>query len=469
LTDWKREPLTFDLLIAVGGDDALAAIFTEQRAVRDWLEVEAALAHGLAKAGVIDEARAERIVAACRPEVIDMDRLWAETAMVGYPIFPLIRMICDALDDDDAGFVHFGATTQDIMDSALALQLRDAGLRLVELLDSFGDALAPLVERHEQTVMAGRTHAQQAVPTTFGAKCAGFLAELARHRPRLVAAVDEASIASLYGAGGTSAALGDRASVVRAELARRLRLGVSDVPWHVSRDRLTHLVLVGGMVAATCVRFAREVIDLARTEVGEVAEADGVYRGASSTMPQKANPIASELAVGFGLMAQAAAGAMFRAAEAGHERSAGEWQIEWQAVPQACVATAGSLRAAASVADGLRVFPDRMLANLTLDGGRIMAEAYMIALASELGREHAHEAVYQAVRDSREANIGLLDALAQALPPDVWQAVAPSLPRPEQYLGETSEICAAALAAWRTARSEPLDEAHSGPTEGAGL
>jgi 3-carboxy-cis,cis-muconate cycloisomerase len=459
--------VTFDLLIAVGGDDALAAIFTEQRAVQDWLEVEAALAHGLAKAGVIDTERADRIAAACRLEVIDMDRLWSETAMVGYPIFPLIRMICDALDDADAGFVHFGATTQDIMDSALALQLRDAGQRVVELLDAFGDALAPLVEQHEHTVMAGRTHAQQAVPTTFGAKCAGFLSELSRHRHRLVVAVDEVAVSSLYGGGGTSAALGSRASVVRAELSSRLRLAVADVPWHVSRDRPAQLVLTGALISATCVRFAREVIDLARTEVGEVAEADGVYRGASSTMPQKANPIASELAVGFGVMAQAAAGAMFRASEAGHERSAGEWQAEWQAVPQACVAIAGSLRAAASVADGLRVFPERMLANLNLDGGRIMSEAYMIALAAQLGREHAHEAVYRAVRESRDGGIDLVDALARTLSPQVWEAVQPTLPRPEHYLGETSAICASALAAWRVARSEPLNHPTSGRTEGA--
>jgi 3-carboxy-cis,cis-muconate cycloisomerase len=307
------------------------------------------------------------------------------------------------------------------------------------------------------------------VPTTFGAKCAGFLAELARHRRRLVAAVDEVSISSLYGAGGTSAALGVHAPIVRAELSRRLRLDVADVPWHVSRDRPAQLILTGALISATCVRFAREVIDLARTEVGEVAEADGVYRGASSTMPQKANPIASELAVGFGVMAQAAAGAMFRASEAGHERSAGEWQAEWQAVPQACVAIAGSLRAAASVADGLRVFPDRMLANLNLDGGRIMAEAYMIALAAQLGREHAHEALYQAVRDSRDGGIDLLAALEKNLSPEVWQAVQPTLPRPEQYLGETSEICAAALSAWRSARSEPLHRLTSGLEEGARL
>ena len=446
--------MTFDLLNVVGGDDALSSIFTERRAVEDWLRVEAALSRGLASAGIIDDAMAERIVVACRLDVIDLERLWSETALVGYPIFPLVRMICDALPDADAGFVHYGATTQDIMDTALALQLRDVVHRLIELVDSFGDAISVLVQRHEHTAMAGRTHAQQAVPTTFGAKCATFLAELTSHRGRLLEAADAVSVVSLFGAGGTSAALGDHVGAVRHELARTLGLRVVEVPWHVSRDRLSQLMLTGAMVSATCVRFAREVIDLARTEVGEVAEVDGVYRGASSTMPQKANPVASELVVGFGVMAQASAMAMFRASEAGHERAAGEWQIEWQAIPQGCSAVAGALRAAAGIAEGLRVYPDRMLTNLNLDGGRIMAEAYMIALATVLGRDHAHEAVYQGVRESRENDVPLLAALESALTADIWDAVRDSLPLPEQYLGETSKICASAVAAWLEARSK---------------
>jgi len=448
--------VTFDLLTAVGADEALAAIFTESRAVQDWLRVEAALAHGLAAASIIDDATAERIAGACSAEFVDLDQLWTETAIVGYPILPLVRMICAALPDADAGFVHFGATTQDIMDSALALQMVDAAHRLVELVNAFGDALVILVERHEHTVMAARTHAQQAVPTTFGAKCAGFLDELARHRQRLSAAAAAVAVVSLFGAGGTSAALGTRAARVRAEVAARLQLGVTHVPWHVSRDRLVELMLAGAMVSTMCVRFGREVIDLTRTEVGEVAEADGMYRGASSTMPQKANPIACELAVSFGVTAQAAAASMFRASEAGHERSAGEWQIEWHAIPQVCSATAGALRAAAEIAEGLRVFPDRMAENLALDGGCIMAEAYMVELAAQLGRHRAHETVYRAVRESRETRASLRDALERSLSPSVWATVAPTLPVAEQYLGETSAICAAALAAWGHTRAQPL-------------
>ena len=461
--------MTFDLLTAVGTDEAMAALFTEDRAVRDWLTVEAALTHGLAAAGIVDGATAKRIVAACRPEVVDRDVLWSETAMVGYPIFPLVRMICAALDDADAGFVHYGATTQDIMDTALALQLRAAARRLTELVTMLGDALAGHVERHAGTVMAGRTHAQQAVPTTFGAKLAVFLDEFTRHRERLVAAERRVAVVSLFGAGGTSAALGVRAGTVRAEVARRLDLAVTAVPWHVARDRVAELAMAAALTSATCVRLAREIVDLSRTEIGEVAEADGVYRGASSTMPQKANPISAELAIGFGVLAQSSASAMLRAMEAGHERAAGEWQIEWQALPAACQATAGALRAAGAIVEGLRVFPDRMQTNLGADGGRIMAEAYMITLAAELGRDRAHELLYRAVRESRETDQPLRATLRSSVTPEIWTSLAPRLPAPTEYLGTTDEICAAALTQWRAAGS-PVDsgtKTGSGPGNGS--
>jgi 3-carboxy-cis,cis-muconate cycloisomerase len=446
--------VAFDLLSAVGADEAMAEIFTEERAVRDWLAVEAAFTHGLVAAGIVDEATGARIVAACRPDVVDREVLWTESAMVGYPILPLVRMICGALDSDDAGFVHYGATTQDIMDSALALQMRDAAQRLVELVQAVGDALAVLVERYADTVMAGRTHAQQAVPTTFGAKCAVFLDEFTRHRARLVTVASRVAVVSLFGAGGTSAALAGRADVVRAELAARLDLANAAVPWHVARDRLAELAMTAALVAATCIRLAREMIDLARTEIGEVAEADGLYRGASSTMPQKANPISGEVTIGFGVMAQTSATAMLRAMEAGHERAAGEWQVEWQALPATCQATAGALRAAAALVEGLRVFPDRMDANLRADGGRIMAEAYMIALASELGRDGAHDLLYRAVRESRERDEPLLTTMRASVAPEIWQGVVEQLPEPADYVGSTAAICERAVAAWRANRSE---------------
>ncbi|WP_430781728.1 lyase family protein [Actinoplanes sp. G11-F43] len=430
----------------------MAAVFSQERTVRDWLLVEAELGRALADGGVIDEATGERIAGACRLDVVDLERLWAESANVGYPIFPLVKQICEALDDRDAAWVHYGATTQDIMDTALALQLRDAADRLLVLLGEVGDGLARLVAEHAGTVMAGRTHAQQAVPTTFGAKLAVFLGEATRHRDRLLRARAAVAVVSLFGAGGTSAALGDVAGRVRTGLAARTGLADTLAPWHVSRDTIAELTQAAALAAATCVRLGREIVDLSRTEIGEVAEADGMYRGASSTMPQKANPISSELAVGFGVMATSHAQAVLRAMEVGHERAAGEWQVEWQAVPGALVAAAGALRAAAAITGGLRVFPDRMAVNLTADGGRLMAEAYMIALAAELGRDKAHELVYGAVRDSRATGSTLRDAVRARVGDGAWSAIAETLPEPAGYVGSTREICDAAVLRWRDAK-----------------
>jgi 3-carboxy-cis,cis-muconate cycloisomerase len=445
--------MSFSLLAAIGGDEPMAAIFGEDRTIQAWLEVEAAVAYGLAHAGLMDDACASRIADGCSMSAVDRQQLWQQTANVGYPILPLVRMICDAIDPADARFVHFGATTQDIMDSALAIQLREATDRLLEQLSIVGDGLARLTSDHATTLMAGRTHAQFAVPTTFGAKCAVFLAEFSRHRDRLSSASEECALLSMFGAGGTSAALmagiGDKLPLFRDEVARRLDLRVTSVPWHVARDRFAVLTQTAALTAASCVRLAREVVDLSRSEVGEIAEIDGLYRGASSTMPQKSNPISAELAIGFGVMAESSAGAMFRAIEAGHERAAGEWQVEWQAVPDVFQATAGALAAAGSIISGLRVFPERMRSNLDVDGGRIMSEAYMIALAGQVGRDKAHELVYEAVRQSRDRDEPLLEVLSRSVGEPVWTQLGPSLPKPEDYIGEAAGVCDAAVRHWR--------------------
>ncbi|MEV1329704.1 adenylosuccinate lyase family protein [Micromonospora costi] len=442
--------MAFDLLGKLGEDGIMSAVFSEERVVSNWLVVEAEFARALADAGVIDTARGERIAAACRLDVIDRERLWKETRNVGYPILPLVKQIVAALDDDDAAWVHYGATTQDIMDCALALQLRDAADRLTDLVGQFGDAIAQLVERHAGSVMPGRTHAQQAVPTTFGLKMAVYLDQLARDAKRLTAARARAAVVSSYGAGGTSAALRDNGPAVRSALATRLGLADAELPWHVARDRVAELTSAAAMTAGTCVRFAREVVDLSRTEVGEVSEATGKYRGASSTMPQKSNPISAEAIIGFGVVAQNAANAMLRALEAGHERAAGEWQVEWRAVPGCLIAAASALDVAREAAENLLVFPDRMRANLTRDGGRIMAEAYMIALAEHLGRDVAHESVYDAVLLSRADGLALPEALRRSVAPELWDRIAAVLPEPDAYLGNATRLCASALTAWRS-------------------
>jgi 3-carboxy-cis,cis-muconate cycloisomerase len=443
----------FNLLDALHADEIAAEIWGERATVQTWLDVESALAQAHADAGILQRADADQITAACKIENIDLDRLWEQSRIVGYPILPLVRMIAEKLPAGPGGRVHYGATTQDIMDTALCLQLGRAARRLLDLLVDFGDALARQTERHANTVMAARTHGQQAVPTTFGAKVATFLAEITRHAHDVQQVRREAMMVSLFGAGGTNAALGARSEQVRHELARRLDLMPVDVPWHVSRDRVTRFCLTCAGVAATCVRFAREIVDLSRSEIGEVREQDGHLRGASSTMPQKANPITCEAIIGFGVTASSSATSLLRAMEAGHERSAGEWQVEWTAIPVAVGSCASAVRLAAETATTMRVFPDAMSVNLGRDGGLLMGEALMMRLAGVLGRERAHELAYRAAKRARSSGTDLASEFRALLGPEVSEKIGALDIAPDAYLGEAPKICAAAIRDWRATRT----------------
>ncbi|MEU1942011.1 adenylosuccinate lyase family protein [Streptomyces sp. NPDC059474] len=440
-------PRRFEMLVGLYGDDGMAVILSEEETVRSWLRVEAALATAQGEAGVIPPDTAEVIAHTATLEKIEPARLWRETRNVGYPILPLVRQLDEALPPEHRGRVHYGATTQDIMDSGLALQYTAAATRLGELLAGFGDAIATLATTHADTVIAGRTHALQAVPTTFGAKMAGYLGELARDRARLSSAAEAVATVSLFGAGGTSAAYGDHAVKIRGRVAELLELAAADVPWHVARDRIAEYGSVCALLTATCARFAREVVDLSRTEIAEVSEAAGHLRGASSTMPQKANPIESEAVIGMAVTAGALSSALYRIMEAGHERAAGEWQAEWQVLPHLSALAAGALATARSLAEGLQVFPEAMRRNLEADSGLVMSEAYMIGLAATLGREQAHDLVYEAARRCRETGEDLRAVLREVAPAEAAASVADLAPA--DYVGDPHTTVHSALSAWR--------------------
>jgi len=450
--DMNTSPVAPPLLLTTTlfGDPVMAGVFSEERTVRGWLEAEAALAEAQAAAGILTRDEAGVIAAAATLENVDLLLLWREARNVGYPILPLIRMVAAGLSDEHAGRVHYGATTQDIMDTGLALQLREALDRLDELLGRFGDAVARLVGEHRHTVLAARTHAQQAVPTTLGTKLAVLLAELARQRNRVARVRPKVGVVSLFGAGGTSAALGDSASEVRAGMAELLGLRTSDVPWHVARDSVAELGHVCVSLGATCARFAREVVDLSRTEIAEVSEEAGHHRGASSTMPQKANPIGSEAIIGMSAVAGALSSGLYRAMEAGHERAAGEWQVEWQTLPQLAVLAAGCLATASEVAGKLRVFPGAMRENLDRDHGLVMAEAYMMRLAPTMGQGRAHDLVYRASREARQKGRRIeeiLEPFVSGCPGALPENEFPL--SPESYVGRPDATCDAALDLWQ--------------------
>jgi 3-carboxy-cis,cis-muconate cycloisomerase len=362
----------------------------------------------------------------------------------------LLEQVRAASSSDVARYLHWGATTQDIMDTGLALTVARALDRVESLALTLGDAIVSRAEEHRATVMAGRTHGQHAVPITFGGKLAVWLAEAERHLERLRSARSRITVVQLFGAAGTGAAFGGDVRELRRRLAARLSLGVVDVPWHTARDGVAEVAFVLAALAGTCGKIAREVIELSRPEIGELMEAGGHHRGASSTMPQKANPIGSETVVGLSVLAAQQIPALLAAMQAGHERSAGEWQVEWDAIPAVTASAAGALAGTAEIIRGLQVFPERMRANLDLEGGLIMAEAVMMAAAPIVGRGPAHELVYQACATARREGLDLAEAMRRELDSELLDALPPleTLLDPAQYLGETDAIVTAALDAW---------------------
>ncbi len=439
----------FSLLWQNAGDAAQADIFSADATIESWLAAERALAQAQASVGVIEQSDADAIVAAAQLDNIDRDQLWKDAKNVGYPILGLVRQISAHCPPGPDGRVHYGATTQDITDTGLALQMTRSLQAIDAQLARLGDALAARVQEYADAVMPGRTHAQQAVPTTFGATTATLLDQVRRQRERLQQAYDRINVISLYGAGGTNAAEGPKSTQTRAKMAEILGMADAEVPWHVDRDLLSEYGWICSTITGTCAKFGRNIVDLSRTEIGEVFEPYNSHRGASSTMPQKVNPISSELMIGVATVAGALASALVRIQESGHERAAGEWQGEWFLVPNLGNLAGAALGEAIVVAEQMRVDTERMKANLELDGGLIMAEAMMIQLAPAMGREHAHDLVYEAATRARTEGKTLNEVM-----PTVAEEQGKSDLLPEKlvtaadYVGEADHIVSRAVAQW---------------------
>lgn len=435
------------LLLAMYGDREMAATFSLESTIATWLRAEAALATAQAAVGDVDGHAAAAIASACRLDRVDIDAVLAASRDIGYPILALVRQIAAQLPDGPNGRMHFGATTQDIMDTGLALQLGQATSLLSARLVALGDALATLVTAHADTVLAGRTHGQQAVPTTFGAKLGVFLDQVATRLGEARTVGELVAVLSLHGGAGTSAALGPHAGEVRAAMAAELGLAVPAAPWHVNRDRVVAFGRLCGDIAVPVIRLAREIVDLSRSEIAEVREPRMRHSGASSTMPQKINPVLSEAAIGLGVSAEALLPALVRAAEAGHERASGEWQVEWHVVPQLAVLTCSAVSVITRAVDGLQVFPEVMCANLAVDHGLLMAEAYMMVLADKLGRERAHDLVYDATAQARQTSRSLADVLS-----DLGLPIEQAVIEPAAYLGDAPGTARLSVARWTRTR-----------------
>src|SRR5712692_4506091 len=427
------------------GDDAFLA-----RCV----DVEAALARAQGRAGIIPAEAADAIthVAAAlvaNPEALDLARLKRETETVGYPILPLVRQLAERTGA--AGrYLHWGATTQDIMDTAAVLQIR-AGLELIEEeLATLRRDLAGLARRHRDTPMAGRTHLQHALPITFGFKAAVWLAAFDRHAERLAELKPRVLAVQFGGAAGTLASLGAGAESLasRRELARELSLAEPAITWHVARDAIAETVQFLALLGGSLAKVAFDVMLMSATEFGEAAEPFVAGRGSSSTMPQKRNPISCELILAAAKALRQHAGLALDAMVSDFERATGPWHVEWIAVPESFGYAAGALHQAEFMLGGLIVDPARMARNLDMTHGLIVAEAVMMGLAPHTGRNEAHDLVYDACREAIESDRPLYDVLLEtpAVAGPLGAERLRALTDPANYLGAAQAMVDRVLA-----------------------
>ena len=429
------------------GTPAMREVFSDHALVGRYAEVEIALAKAEAKCGVIPAEAAEAIAERTDVTAFDFDLLRQETDNVGYPILPLVHQMAKQCGDA-GGFVHWGATTQDIMDTAVVLQLRE-GLRMIESdVAELRRILADLSRRYRDTPMAGRTHLQQALPVTFGYKTSIWLAMFDRHAERLQQLKPRALVGQFAGAAGTLASLGDKGFEVQKALCEELGLGVPASTWHVARDALAETVNFLALVTGSLGKIAQDIMIMASTEFAEVYEPFVKGRGASSTMPQKRNPISSELMLAAAKAVRQHAGLMLDATIQDFERATGPWHAEWIAIPESFVLTAGSLHQAKFALGGLIVDEAQMAKNLDISRGLIVAEAVMMGLAPQLGRHEAHDVVYDACRRANEEHISLRDALSAdpKITSRIDRATIERLTSPANYLGLAPEMVDRVLA-----------------------
>ena len=430
--------------------DALRAIFDRRTRIQRMLDVEAALARAEGSLNVIPQATVEPIEACCNADLYDIDAIERAAWNAGNLAIPLVSALTRKVGEHDPtarGYVHWGATSQDILDTGLVLQLRDALHSIEGEVDRLVDALETQVERHRGTVMAGRTWLQQGVPVTLGLKLAEVLAAVKRDRERIAAARQRALVLQFFGATGTLASLGRDGVAVQAALADQLALTVPVAPWHTLRDGLCELASVLGILVATLGKLAHDIALLMQSEVGEAAEPSAPGRGGSSTMPQKRNPVGASIAIAASIRVPGLVATMLRAAVQEHERGLGNWPAEWDTLPAIVECTGGAVAAMAEVVSGLDVDPVRMRANLDQSRGQLLAEAAQMALASTVGRDVAHRLVSEAARRALREGRHLKEVLGED--PKVREVLDRSrldaLFDPANYLGSTDTFIERAL------------------------
>jgi adenylosuccinate lyase len=422
--------------------DEMRAIFSDENRLQRWYDFEAALALEQAALGIIPAAAADEIAGRAQVANVDLEAIAAETRVVKHPLVPAVRALQRACGGGHGEYVHYGPTSQDVYDTGMMLQVKEAHAALMRGLRAVGRELYRLAETHRNTPMAGRTHSVQALPITFGHKCAIWLSEMSRHHDRMRRLEDTVFVGQMVGAVGTKAGYGEHALELERRVMQRLGLQVADVSWQPSRDRLTEYVGTLGLIGGTLGKIANEIMNLERDEIGELAEPFNEGKVGSSTMPHKRNPAVVETMVTVSRAMRYSVAMMHDATLAEHERDVAAVRLEWKAVPEACMMAGALLEMGQYALSGLTVNAARMRANLDLLGGFLMSERVMFELSAKVGKQTAHELVYEAAMHGQEHGMtfeqalmrndrvrGALsaEALHAALDPTTYVGMAPAI------------------------------------------
>jgi len=428
--------------------DAMREVWSDENRTRKYIDVERALAIVQGRLGLIPQEASDEIVSHCHLEQIDMARLRQQTERIGYPILGVVTQINQLCRDKLGEYVHWGATTQDITDTATVLQIREALVLVDDELAAIAQALAKLAREHRLTPVIGRSNLQQAIPVTFGYKMAGILSAVLRHRERLAQLRERVLVGEFAGAAGTLASLQTGAMETQAGLCAELGLGQPVIAWHTIRDNIAEVGTVLGLIGGTLGKISMDVKLMMQTEVGEVFEPYHHGRGSSSTMPQKRNPISScYIHAAISVVRQHAA-ALMDAMVADHERSTGPWEIEWISLPESFCLMAGALKQTRDMLQGLEVDAQAMRRNIDLTHGLVMSEAVMMGLGPYIGREYAHDLVYDICRDALKQRRPLLDLLCEnaQIMKHVNREQLAAMCDPANYLGQSGMMVDRVLA-----------------------
>ncbi|MEX0806877.1 MAG: 3-carboxy-cis,cis-muconate cycloisomerase [Candidatus Binatia bacterium] len=434
-------PLDSTIFSPLFTDEEISFLLTDEAYVGALVEVEVALARAEAKLGVIPSTAAERI-SKVQTAKINIEALTKGAVRSGFPIIALVQELRKQVGPEAAAYVHWGATTQDIMDTACVLQMRSAMQLYKRAILGIVRHLSALADRHRTTVLAARTHGQQALPISFGLKVASWLAPMIRHAERSDEIAPRLLVVQFGGAAGTLAALGDKGLAVTQALADELKLGVPVTPWHVQRDSFVEFAGWLSLVTGTLGKMAQDIILLAQTEVGEVAESAEEGRGGSSTMPQKSNPIMSELILAAARANASLLSALHQAQIQEHERGTHGWQVEWLTLPQMMILTGGALKHALYLAQNLQVDSAAMRANIARANDVTLAEAAVFTLAKAMPRPKVEALVKKACAVAIAENQPLIEVVKRSAGSEVpvdavdWDALA----NPANYLGEAEKI-----------------------------